>query len=327
MSAAGRRRLLLVEDDVSLRDLVGEHLRRGGFDVVETGASEEVLQLFQQGKLDYDVALVDAHLPGMSGVDLTRLLLAVSPLRPVLMMTGDDDAGLARRALGYGAAGYLLKPFQMFELDAALAQGVAMLDLVETTAVLARSQAEQLEDWGEAGGLLPRAWLWLGDEHSGAGSGHGSRVVTVAGLLARAVDAEISSRDLEILRTAARTHEMGRLLGPGGGAGVARRTAELLNDLGFDREVGDLVRQAAEPWSPGLSLGARILAVADRLDHEAVQRSECAVEPCVAIAAAIDAVIATAGVATDPGIVELLGAHRESLESVWVMQQRQRVPA
>lgn len=321
MSGRERRRVLLVEDDQSVRTVVATHLRKRRFEVVEAGAAEEVLQACRDGTLHYQLALVDAHLPGMSGVDLTRLLLATSPLRPVLIITGDDDAALAQRALGYGVAGYLLKPFQMFELDAALAQAVAMLDLVETTAVLARSQAEHLDDWGEAGGLLPRAWLRLGDEHSGAGAGHGARVVSAAGLLAKAVAPGMPARDLDVLRTAARTHEMGRLLGPGGLGQVALRTAQLLTDLGFDGDVAEVVRQAAEPWSPGLSLGARILALADRVDHEAVRRSAAGADPGVAIRGAIDAVVAVAGDATDPELAAVLVDHREQLESMWLVQQ------
>ena len=70
-------------------------------------------------------------------------------------------------------------------------------------------------------------------------------------------DEAIDARSREVLRTAARTHEIGRLVGGGGAREVAKRSAQLLADLGFDDRVCELVRQAAEPWSPGLPLRAR----------------------------------------------------------------------
>jgi CheY-like chemotaxis protein len=320
MRGGAERRILLVEDDEAVREVVVRHLRKRRFTVEEAGSGEAVLQSLQAGELTYEVALIDVHLPGMAGSDLARLLLASFPLRPVIIITGDDDAELARRALGFGATGYLLKPFQMFELDAALVQAVSMLDLVEATAVLARAQAEHLDDWGEAGGQLPRAWLHLGDEQSGAGRGHGSRVVSVSSLLAKVGPTPMGGRELDVLRTAARTHEIGRLLGPGGGEEVARRAAQLLNDLGFDPDVAELVRQAAEPWSPGLPVGSRLLALADRLDHEAVQRLARSGDPGRAIRQAVDGMVAGSGETVDPELAGLLVENREAVESMWVVQ-------
>jgi CheY-like chemotaxis protein len=315
------RRVLVVEDDPVLRELVAGHLRKRRFEVLEADSAEAVLRAVGDRSLTYDLALVDVHLPGKSGLELARLLLARSPLRPVLMATGDEDAEVARRALGSGAAGYLLKPFELFELDAALAQAVAMLDLVETTEVLARAQAGHLDDWGEAGGLLPRAWVHLGDERSGAGPGHGARVVSVASLLARVSGVEMTGRQLDVLRAAARAHEIGRLLGPASPQEIALRSGQLLTDLGFDPEVAEVVRQAADSWSPGLSLLARMLSLADRLDHDAVHRLGRGTDPGPAIRTAVDAMLAAAGESTDPELARHLAGSREAVESMWVVQR------
>lgn len=315
-------RLLLVEDDPAVRGMVAAHLGRRGFVVKEAGSAEEVLRALRDGRLSYDVALADVHLPGLSGVELSRLLLATAPLRPVILITGDDDERLAHQALGHGVAAYLLKPFQLFELDAALTQALTLLDLVETTEALARSQAGQADEWGEAGGLLPRAWLQRGDEQSSAGAGHGSRVVSIAILLAKSEGEALDARDREVLRTAARTHEVGRILGSAPPEELARRSGQLLLDLGFDADVAETVRQAAEPWSPGLSLSARILAVADRLDHEAVEAVVRGDEDRAAIRRALDALVPRAGEAFDPDLVAELGARREQVESMWVLQRQ-----
>lgn len=324
MTEATEYRVLVVEDDAGVRDLIATHLRRSGHEVEAAETAEEVLDRIRKGELDYDVALTDVHLPGMSGVKLNRLLLATAPLNPILVITGDDDADLARQALQEGASGYLLKPFELFELDAALAQALSMLELVETTETLARAQGRELDDWGELGGSLPRSWLHLGDEKSGAGAGHGARVVSVAILLAKQLGDAIDATAREELRTAARTHEIGRLVGGGGRREVATRSSKLLSDLGFHERVCELVRQAAEPWSPGLPLRARLLSLADRLDHSAVRRaleSSPDADPGDAIREAVDAVVAGAGDSFDPELASLLHGHRERVESMWVLQR------
>lgn len=321
MTDRRRHRVLLVEDDPSVRGLVEGHLRKRGFEVRCVGSGEEVLGEVRARSLDYDLALVDVHLPGMSGVALTRLLLAARPLSSVLMITGDDDAKLARTALNAGATGYLMKPFQLFELDAAVSQAVSMGELVEATETLARAQSRGSSDWGEAGGSLPRSWLHVGDEQSGAGAGHGARVVKIAGLMAdRLGDDDLDARSRELLRTAARTHEIGRLTGSGSRAQIARRSAKLLDDLGFDRGVCEIVRQAAEEWSPGLPLTARLLALADRLDHDATRRIAEGADVDAAIRGAVDAVAAGAGDTYDPDHARLLAEERARVESIWVLQ-------
>ncbi|MGK7312449.1 MAG: response regulator [Candidatus Longimicrobiales bacterium M2_2A_002] len=319
-------RVLVVEDDSGVRELIASHLRKAGYEVETASSAESVLDRIRDRDLDYDVALTDVHLPGMSGVDLNRLLLATAPLSPVIVITGDDDADLARRALKEGASGYLLKPFELFELDAALKQAVSQLELVETTETLARSQSRDLDDWGELGGSLPHSWLFLGDEKSGAGSGHGARVVSVAVLLAKRVQDETDATDREVLRTAARTHEIGRLVSGGGRREVATRSSKLLRDLGFHERVCEVVRQAVEPWSPGLPLNARLLSLADRLDHAAVRRAAESLAPPgagngEAIRGAVDAVIAGAGETSDPELARLLEESRERVESMWALQR------
>ena len=132
MTPATRSRVLLVEADPGVRETIRTHLD-DRYDVEEAGSAEEVLDRLRRQRLRYTVAITDVHLPGMSGVELSRLLLATHPLSPVVLITGDPDEALAREALGLGASGYLLKPFELFELDATVTQAVAMYDLVETT--------------------------------------------------------------------------------------------------------------------------------------------------------------------------------------------------
>jgi DNA-binding NtrC family response regulator len=111
-------RILIVEDDANIRAVMTRHFRRNGYQVEQAGAAEEVIERFKTGDQRFDVVVTDVHLPGESGVDLARQIHEMQPEQPIVFMTGDSDARIARRALADGAAGYLLKPFEFFELDA-----------------------------------------------------------------------------------------------------------------------------------------------------------------------------------------------------------------
>lgn len=117
-------RILIVEDDASIRAVMTRHFRRNGFDVEQAGAAEEAAERFKPGERRFDVVVTDVHLPGESGVDLARRIHEMLPGQPIVFMTGDSDARIARRALADGAAGYLLKPFELFELDAVVNHAV-----------------------------------------------------------------------------------------------------------------------------------------------------------------------------------------------------------
>lgn len=121
---ATTNRILIVEDDASIRGVMSRHFRRHGFEVEQAGGAEEALSRIAASQSRFDVVLTDIHLPGASGVDLARDLQEARPGQPVVFMTGDADAQIARTAIESGAAGYLLKPFEFFELDAVVNQAV-----------------------------------------------------------------------------------------------------------------------------------------------------------------------------------------------------------
>lgn len=110
-------RVLVVEDDVQVRRLVGNYLAREGFQVTVAGDVPEAMD--QLGE-EFDVAVVDLRLPGAPGTDVIRALRARWPGTQVLVMTGVRDPAVTAEALAAGAHRYLLKPFGMPELRRAL---------------------------------------------------------------------------------------------------------------------------------------------------------------------------------------------------------------
>jgi DNA-binding response OmpR family regulator len=108
-------RVLLVDDDVELAELVGEYLAREGFVLDAEADGARAVDRVTSG--DYQLAVLDVMLPGVSGFDLLRSIRATSRV-PVLMLTarGDDVDRIV--GLELGADDYLSKPFNPRELVA-----------------------------------------------------------------------------------------------------------------------------------------------------------------------------------------------------------------
>ncbi len=328
-TTGGARRVLIVEDDAPIREVIANHLRKKGFAVTEAGDAETVLLRMSRERVPFDLVLTDIHLPGLSGVELLRLLLTHSPLKPVIVITGDSDEALAQRALRFGATGYLLKPFELFEVEVAVRQAVSRLELVEAAEHLARSDAERRRDGEAAAGSLPAAWLELADTRSSAGPGHGYRVARIAGAVVAALDEPLTDEEREALDTAARAHELGRLLGPAATPGeMATRTAQFLFDLDAEPATLRIINHMRERWDGtggphGLSgadipQASMVLAAADTVDHRAMLLVESGMEPSAAIVEALGDVKTEGKAAFGPAI----GAVSEAgsvIEAIWVL--------
>ena len=108
-------RLLVVEDDPKLREAVVDTLVIKGFDVLEAPNGIEAMAIVRSHTLD--VVLSDINMPGMDGLELLNQVKQEHPWLPVLLMTAYGDVGQAVKAMQLGADDYLMKPFELRELD------------------------------------------------------------------------------------------------------------------------------------------------------------------------------------------------------------------
>jgi DNA-binding response OmpR family regulator len=106
-------RILLVDDDPGVRDVVAFTLRREGFDVDEERDGPGALEAGRSGR--YGIVILDVMLPGMSGTDVCRALRAESDV-PILMLTARDAEADRVLGLEIGADDYVTKPFSSAEL-------------------------------------------------------------------------------------------------------------------------------------------------------------------------------------------------------------------
>ena len=111
-------RVLLIDDDARLVEMLGGYLRGRGYQVDACGDGESGLQTLRRA--EYDAVILDIMLPGIDGLEVCRRVRATSPI-PILMLTarGDDMDRIV--GLEIGADDYLPKPFNPRELMARLA--------------------------------------------------------------------------------------------------------------------------------------------------------------------------------------------------------------
>lgn len=111
-------KLLVVEDEALLRHHLFTRLSESGHVVQAVGNAEEAL--YQAGQYNYDLAVVDLGLPGMSGLDLIRQLRSQGLTFPILILTARGNWQDKVEGLAAGADDYVVKPFQFEELEARL---------------------------------------------------------------------------------------------------------------------------------------------------------------------------------------------------------------
>jgi DNA-binding response OmpR family regulator len=113
MTAARAARILLVDDDPGVRDVVAFTLRREGYEVDEEGDGPAALEAGRRER--YALVILDVMLPGLSGTEICRALRAESDV-PILMLTARDAERDRVLGLELGADDYVTKPFSSAEL-------------------------------------------------------------------------------------------------------------------------------------------------------------------------------------------------------------------
>ncbi len=114
-AGASRGRVLVVDDDAALSEMLGIVLRGEGFEPVFCGDGAEALEAFRDSKPD--LVLLDLMLPGRDGIDVCRAIRAESGT-PIVMLTAKSDTVDVVVGLESGADDYVVKPFKPKELVA-----------------------------------------------------------------------------------------------------------------------------------------------------------------------------------------------------------------
>lgn len=124
-----RKRILLVEDEQSLRQVIEFQLREAGYEPV---AAEDGLRGYEMfSEHQPDLVITDLAMPGMNGIELARRVKAISPDTPVIVITAFGEVETAVAAMKSGAEDYLTKPLNWDELEIIIERALKMKDLAQ----------------------------------------------------------------------------------------------------------------------------------------------------------------------------------------------------
>jgi DNA-binding NtrC family response regulator len=127
-------KILIVEDDDSLLQIMQIQLRKEGYEVASAANAEQAIEILQSAP--QDLIITDLHLPGISGIDLLKKVRAEDPGTLVILMTAFGTIQSAVEAMKSGAYDYLTKPIHPYELRALVGRAIEHKRLIEEVQVL-----------------------------------------------------------------------------------------------------------------------------------------------------------------------------------------------
>lgn len=211
-------RVLIVDDEETIRLALRKFLRSRGFEVEIAGSGDQALEIL--GKESFSLMLCDVRMPGMTGVQIVPQARERDQDLAIIMLTAVNDAATATEVLSSGATDYLMKPVELADLQQAVDRALhkraeaieqRRLDKLireevalrtaelerekESLRLMSVSIAETLINAMEAKDMYLR--------------GHSQRVAELAGKLAEAIG--LDETTCEDLRVAGRLHDVGKI--------------------------------------------------------------------------------------------------------------------
>ena len=137
------KRILVAEDERSIREFIVINLVRNGFDVVEADNGETALRLYDENNGNFDVALLDIMMPKVDGLEVCKQLRKKSSTLGIIILTAKTQEMDKVTGLLVGADDYVTKPFSTSEL-------MARIDAVYRRVTVNRVYAEQSREKGNS---------------------------------------------------------------------------------------------------------------------------------------------------------------------------------
>jgi putative nucleotidyltransferase with HDIG domain len=292
-------RILIVDDEEPIRDLVAAMLVSANYVCTPTESGKEALSLLNSGE-QFELMLSDLMMPGMDGIALLEAAKERFPDMPVIMVTAVTDVSVALGAIRNGAYDYLLKPFERDQLLATVRRAMENRRLKmenreyqTNLEALVTARTEQLR---QAVTTLEKSYditlealgnaLDLKDAET---EGHSKRVTAYTIAIARAMG--LSSDQIRIIARGAFLHDIGKMAIPDQilkkpGKLDAEETAimrehcyrgyQIVRRIPFLSEAAEIVYAHQEKFDgtgyprglkgEQIPLGARIFSIADTLD-------------------------------------------------------------
>ena len=141
-------RVLVIDDEHTLRESLEVALSASGYDVVTAKTGEEGLDCFRRESPD--LVLLDHWLPGINGDEVLKRLKEAEPDLPVIIMTAQGTIELGVSSMKLGAFDFLVKPFELDQMEALIAKGLERIRLKKEVEWLRAQYQERFH----AGGII-----------------------------------------------------------------------------------------------------------------------------------------------------------------------------
>ena len=136
-----RGRILVVEDDETLRRVTQMHLAKIGYSTSAVGDAMEALKILEDEP--HDLVITDLHLPEVSGLELLKKIRSKYPETEVVMITAFGTIVTAVEAMRFGAYDYVTKPIHLYELSALVDRVLERVQLIEEVRLLRKNLDEK----------------------------------------------------------------------------------------------------------------------------------------------------------------------------------------
>src|SRR5450631_975769 len=332
--AGAPERILVVDDEEAIREIVSSMLNAGGKYICSQAASgAEALALLESGE-EFALMLSDLMMAGMDGIALLERTKERIPEMPVIMVTAVHDISVALAAIRNGAYDYLLKPFEREQLLAAVRRALENRRLrLENRAYQTELEAKvsaRTQQLRDAMRNLERSYditlEALGDAldlKDAETEGHSKRVTAFTIAIAKHMN--LNDKQIRVIARGAFLHDIGKMAIPDAilrkpGAlnpeevAIMRehcyRGYQMLKKIPFLGEASDIVYSHQEKYDgtgyprglkgDEIPLGSRIFSVADTLDAITSDRPY---RPAQTVAAAREEIRVWSGRQFDPAVV------------------------
>lgn len=212
------RRVLVVDDEETIRTSLARFLRARGFDVTTADSGAAALQAMEEER--FVAMLSDIRMPEMTGLELVPQAHAADPDLAIIMLTAVNDAPTATEALGMGAMDYLMKPVELGDLATALERALHKRALAIEQRKVERlireevaAQTEELRLERERLHTMViqtvQALVRAQEAKDPFLRGHSDRVADLAGSVASTLG--LSDDEVDSIRIAARVMDVGKI--------------------------------------------------------------------------------------------------------------------
>jgi putative nucleotidyltransferase with HDIG domain len=229
MVTSPRSRILIVDDEPEITAILSD-LFSGQNDCTTAGSAEEALELL--GRQDFDLVVSDITMPGMSGLDMIPHVKSMRPNTVVVMISGMQTVESAILALRLGAFDYVMKPFDLRQVEAVVKRALEHQDLI----VAKQRYEDHLEE------LVEQRTAELDQALNSLENAYRSTL--------RALTAALETRDLETHghseRVVTYSLRLGREYGLDGQRTKALEFGSLLHDIGKIGVPDSILRKPAK---------------------------------------------------------------------------------